>query len=387
MEERFINEKRYLIWEEEEEKEIETVALGMLEQNEIRGLLPFRLIWQEEGQYFRYGEADGISLAKWLLQVHDKKEVLVFLKNLTDVKEEIEAYLLEEDHLCTEPESILVQGNECRMAYIPYISYREGNILKTVQYILENLRYAKDEDYTYVFELLNAFSRGEIGNCAALRKWLRMSDEGNVMQDRDLLKKEEQIGQERIQREYAGSKEDDSSKEDRFLKKEPEKSLESEKRGLFGIKKKVEKRVDESENKEDFSQSVNKIPAVSKASVPQMQYKDEIEEGETFFLGEAKKGYLVDRSIGKEYLLERNESVIGSDIRLAEICIEHNSAVSRRHAKIFHENEAYEIEDLNSTNGTYINGEKITGGEKRKLEDGTRIKLANEEFVCELRRI
>lgn len=385
MEERIINEKRYLVWEEEEEKEIETVALGMLEQNDIRGLLPFRLIWQEERQYFRYEEADGISLAEWLLQVHDKKEVLAFLKKMADVKEEIEAYLLEEDHLCTEPESILVQGNECRMAYIPCVAYREGSILKTVRYILENLRYAMDEDYTYVFELLNAFSRGEIGSCAALRKWIRMFDEGsgkrNPFPYENLALKEDSLFKADgfPEKEY-------SQKENSPLKKEQGKLLETEKKGLFGLRKKTEKRVDRNENIAVVPESADFMPAPPPASALQGQYMNEIEEGETVFLGEAKKGYLVDRSTGKEYPLERNESVIGSDVRLAEICMEHNSAVSRRHAKIYCENEMYEIEDLNSTNGTYVNGEKIAGGERRKLENGTRIKLANEEFVFELRR-
>ena len=36
-----------------------------------------------------------------------------------------------------------------------------------------------------------------------------------------------------------------------------------------------------------------------------------------------------------------------------------NLAVSKLHARIFHQRHQYTVEDLNSTNGTFLNGEKI----------------------------
>ena len=48
-------------------------------------------------------------------------------------------------------------------------------------------------------------------------------------------------------------------------------------------------------------------------------------------------------------------------------------AVSRRHARIFHEYDLYRIEDLGSSNGTFVNGERLV--EPRTLRDGDVIKL------------
>ena len=55
--------------------------------------------------------------------------------------------------------------------------------------------------------------------------------------------------------------------------------------------------------------------------------------------------------------LEENDVVLG---RTADNAIELNYPnVSRHHSKISYSNESYSIEDLESTNGTYVNGISI----------------------------
>lgn len=45
--------------------------------------------------------------------------------------------------------------------------------------------------------------------------------------------------------------------------------------------------------------------------------------------------------------------------------------------------DGYTIEDLNSTNGTFLNGEKLKEHEVQAIKEGDRISLANLEFVVE----
>jgi len=47
--------------------------------------------------------------------------------------------------------------------------------------------------------------------------------------------------------------------------------------------------------------------------------------------------------------------------------------VSRRHARIFHRNNEWYIEDLGSRNGTYVDGEDIRGKKAVKLKAGMSI--------------
>jgi FhaA, N-terminal domain/FHA domain len=56
--------------------------------------------------------------------------------------------------------------------------------------------------------------------------------------------------------------------------------------------------------------------------------------------------------------------------------------VSRRHAELRQEGPAYWIVDLDSTNGTEVNGERTT---RAKLEDGDRITVGSTELVFERR--
>ena len=50
-------------------------------------------------------------------------------------------------------------------------------------------------------------------------------------------------------------------------------------------------------------------------------------------------------------------------------------AVSRRHARIFHEYDLYRIEDLGSSNGTFINGQRLMPKEVRALRHGDELRL------------
>jgi hypothetical protein len=51
---------------------------------------------------------------------------------------------------------------------------------------------------------------------------------------------------------------------------------------------------------------------------------------------------------------------------------------STRHAKIVRQGRTLVIEDLGSTNGTYLNGEPLTG--PQPLHDGDRIRIGDSEF-------
>ena len=73
----------------------------------------------------------------------------------------------------------------------------------------------------------------------------------------------------------------------------------------------------------------------------------------------------------KEYELTRPEIVIGRDPNV-DLTIP-SPAVSRRHARLTRHGEGYSLEDLGSSNGTFLNGERLL--EQRLLKTGDQIRL------------
>jgi hypothetical protein len=73
--------------------------------------------------------------------------------------------------------------------------------------------------------------------------------------------------------------------------------------------------------------------------------------------------------VGDGALLGRGTS---ADIRLED------PFASSRHARILRQGEVLVIEDLDSTNGTYLNGERLGG--PQPLHPGDRIRIGDNEF-------
>jgi hypothetical protein len=77
--------------------------------------------------------------------------------------------------------------------------------------------------------------------------------------------------------------------------------------------------------------------------------------------------------------------VVGSGLVIgradeSEVRIEDTFA-SGRHARVFDHDGAAYVEDMNSTNGTYVNGQRVAGQERLHLDD--RIRIGDTEFRYE----
>ena len=70
--------------------------------------------------------------------------------------------------------------------------------------------------------------------------------------------------------------------------------------------------------------------------------------------------------------------IIGKS-KMANFTIQGNTYVSRKHCRITKRGAIFYLEDLNSTNGTFINGEPLQG--KIELREGMRVRLADKEYV------
>ncbi len=141
----------------------------------------------------------------------------------------------------------------------------------------------------------------------------------------------------------------------------------------------------------NFQPQVSEIPVFQSANVTSVGIPAVVDVSEEFSVEKevppkakgVKATLIIERgdSIGTEFTLASDESNIGRwdadngifpDVDLDAHDTE--AKVSRRHARIIHENGRFMIEDLGSTNGTYVNrGRRLIPGDTHLLNDGDEI--------------
>ena len=142
----------------------------------------------------------------------------------------------------------------------------------------------------------------------------------------------------------------------------------------------------------------NILPKLPPKAVQQEQNRKEVEEikpveaavkinsnlNETVFLGSSalKNPHLqifVNGSI-EDVVINKPSFVIG---RLEEQVdyVHSNNAIGKVHAEIITRSGYYYLKDLNSRNGTYLNGKRIESNKEYEIKNNDKITLANSEFV------
>jgi hypothetical protein len=126
--------------------------------------------------------------------------------------------------------------------------------------------------------------------------------------------------------------------------------------------------------------------SVTSAGIPSIAEVEEIARPDDPLPGAEKKAHatlVIERggAPGTEFPLTNDESTIGRwdadngvfpDVDLD--AHDEDAKVSRRHARIRRSNGMYSIEDLGSTNGTYVNrGRRLLPGNAEVLKDGDEV--------------
>ena len=83
---------------------------------------------------------------------------------------------------------------------------------------------------------------------------------------------------------------------------------------------------------------------------------------------------------GERININKPEFIIGKERRRVDYCVSDNSSVSRTHVKLISRAGELHIMDMNATNGTFVNGTRISGGQEARISSGDKFKLADEEF-------
>lgn len=102
--------------------------------------------------------------------------------------------------------------------------------------------------------------------------------------------------------------------------------------------------------------------------------------GETIVLMERDVPHLIRKKNQERIEIHGNIFKIGKDKKYVDYCISDNPAISKSHADIVKQGDAYFLIDHHSLNATILNGRKIPPKELMPLHIGDKITLANEQF-------
>ena len=156
----------------------------------------------------------------------------------------------------------------------------------------------------------------------------------------------------------------------------------------YGLTEQVAREVEEDEGEEVAAIEANgELPfkenekrETEKNIEPERPKEPLYSEEKTTFLGANDKNpILKNLSTGDVYEVTSNPFTIGKSQTCSLVIAD--KVVSRHHAEVVQYGDKYFIKDLSSTNGTFINGNKLMADTDVELKDGQEIIFANKKFV------
>ncbi|MCM1084557.1 MAG: FHA domain-containing protein [Clostridium sp.] len=88
-----------------------------------------------------------------------------------------------------------------------------------------------------------------------------------------------------------------------------------------------------------------------------------------------------EESYGSEIIINKSNFIIGKDAAQCSYAISASNNVSRKHCVISEEYDKWYIEDLESTNGTYLNDVRIRSGQRMPIKSGDKIVIADRHYI------
>lgn len=347
------------------------LAEKMLARNRIAGLLDYVSMEYQGKMTFWYKITGTTSLSDWL-KVHFLDHTL--LKNLfagiIQLQEELPRYYLKENHVVLKADQIFVDGsgNHFKFCYEPMW---DACIVDSMEQFMEELLplidHQDNEAVTLGYGVYECSKQknGSLWDCLlayAENDHAKTTSVSNEQKDES--NRENNV--ENIK--------NDKNIEEKVKIKTKEKTTRMENHSFVSSMK---------ERVTSFRQKDNKPQTASVFHFEPEEEPVEESENPTVCLGEletAQGRLLYQGTQGQEsFYIDKESFLIGGNQKADGVLSA--SGISRNHARITKEKDSYCLMDLNSRNGTYLNGQLLDYKEKCEIHPGDRIRFATQEYV------
>lgn len=362
------NYERVLLDKKPEEKKYQYC---MLSRGGIKGLLSCNLRYINGLAYLYYDITSKQSVAQLFeRKLMSREWVKDFVWGIKQIRVELSRFLLDGQNVLWYPQQVFqdLENNIFSFLYVPY--YQEENgFLKMLEFMVEHIDYEDERLIECVYKMYEQYEKcGEV--------YLQEQ----IFEDIKMLEEEEMKGLETIEADICES---DILKNEDILHENTEVgvgAIKQAKKGIFSLLENRKKK--EKQSRSDYHREMQL--SMSGYAVAEDTIFEEGECGRTLYVEEVvsqvkeyklytPKGVLV---IG----LDKAVLTIGKKKGEVDLVLE-DASISRLHVRITKESDAYYLEDMNSTNGTFKNGLRMQPYEKRKLEEGDEIKIGKEVLI------
>lgn len=334
----------------------------MLQENSVDVLLGFYTMEMNGYLQFWYDISGKKSLRDFLEQegVSEENLYLIF-HGISEAYNRLSEYLIREEGIFMDPDTVFLECKKKEVCvFLCYCPLPHCDFLEQLRNIMRYIIAAVDHRQQKVTELcyeLFAITEGEFFSLADLLPVLQREQETpSLICESDILAAAEEAGVDLFEEEGT----DEETKE----------------RGFFAtIKENFYKW-----REKFFSKKEELFPEDDE--LPDLEFDEVNCDTETMILAANPNfccGKLMYESGGngdKDYIITHSPFRIGSK-EGGNDAVLHSPVVSRYHAKIYKRDGAYYLEDLNSTNGTYLNGQMISYHEVMPIKSKDTISFAD----------
>lgn len=375
MESRVMNDVqgKYILLSSEEVTQL-TYENKMFFYNDIAGFLPFDTQRVNNTLSYQYRIMDYKTMSEsYNNQSFSAEDVKKIFMAITLASQNAAEYLLNPDYILLNPDYIFVKENDFRFCYYPG---EEGGFHKGIrelmEYILERLDHSRQDNVMMAYGLYQKILKNNYSMEMLMEEFCReRKPEGVDEKDRPIKLKIERK-EEAMLSELENELLETVSKD-----KEPSviKPIKFKKKGKdqTGSPAKGRKRTNHWWERFAKGDSGNMGEETSVKGT--MLLADATVYGSTQLLGMKS---LINQGVGKDIPLMDFPITIGSSAQTKVVL--DNIMVSRIHAVITQECGFYYVEDQGSTNGTFVNGSRISPYEPVQIKAGDQITFANEKF-------
>lgn len=313
----------------------------MILQNQIPGLLSCKLIYEGQFPYLCYEVTGKKSLQKkYDYEKIEFKEMDIYFSAMIEIMKKSREYLLEARQFCLEPENIYfdIETEEMSLLYNPNHRYERGKQYRELaEFLLDKVNH-KDEHAVKIAYQFYKLSKEEFFSLESFQSFIEKEMVMHENREKDLEKKKDLPNVENITN-------NDINEEILIEKKK--------KKNIFTIFRRRKEKQQEEELKAAEYTTID-------------DYFGEEVDCETIFFDTDLVLKWKEKGFSKEYTLSDFPISVGKLRGSVQIVMEDDS-ISRLHAKIMREKGEVFIQDLDSTNGTFVNGQRLFSGQKMTI--------------------